>query len=243
MTAVPVLDGLDDLNERFAEASPQDILRHLLTQAYPQGRVALVSSFGTESAVLLHMVSQIDPATPIVFLDTGKLFGETLRYRDQLIARLGLTDVRVLTPDDKIADEDSDGMLFNRDADRCCFLRKVVPLRQSLAGFSAWINGRKGHHGGSRAAMPVVEADGPRLKVTPLARWSAEDVTQYFAAHDLPHHPLEEDGFPSVGCYTCTARVQPGDEARAGRWAGQDKTECGIHAPTAEFTESWWPAG
>lgn len=244
MTATAVIKGgLVDLNDRLATASAQDILRYALTDMYPPGRVALVSSFGTESAVLLHMVAQIDPATPVLFIETGKLFGETLRYRDALVARLGLTDVRVLTPDGKIVEEDSDGLLFTRDADRCCFLRKVVPLQQALTGFSGWINGRKGHHGGARAALPVIEADGPRLKVTPLARWSAQDVTDYFTAHDLPHHPLEEEGYASVGCYTCTARVQAGDDVRAGRWAGKDKAECGIHMPVTEFEESWWPAG
>jgi phosphoadenosine phosphosulfate reductase len=237
---------VQDLLLRWADASAETIVADLLTELMPGGRSALVSSFGTEAAVLLHMVAQVDPSTPVLFIDTGKLFGETLRYRDALIKRLGLTGVQILKPAPLIEQEDQDGMLFNRDMDRCCFLRKVVPLNRALTGFDAWINGRKGHHGGARAALPVVETDGQRLKVTPLARWRSEDVASYFAAHDLPPHPLEEDGFLSVGCYTCTQRASGGD-ARSGRWAGSGKTECGIHtmamAPDdAEmFADAWEP--
>lgn len=226
---VPDIDHLvQDLLTRWADAPAETIVADLISEVMPGGKTALVSSFGTEAAILLHMVAQVDPSTPVLFIDTGKLFGETLRYRDALIDRLGLTGVRILKPAPLIEQEDADGMLFQRNADRCCFLRKVVPLDRALMGYGAWINGRKGHHGGARAALPVVESDGQRLKVTPLAHWRAEDVASYFAAHDLPPHPLEEDGFLSVGCYTCTARSTGGD-VRSGRWAGQNKTECGIH--------------
>jgi len=239
------IDALvEDLLQRWSDASAEQIVADLLTRVMPNGRAALVSSFGTEAAILLHMVAQVDPSTPILFIDTGKLFGETLRYRNKLVKQLGLTGVQTLTPAPLIAKEDEDGLLFQRDADRCCFLRKVVPLNRALTGFDAWINGRKGHHGGARSALPVAETDGQRLKVTPLARWTSEDVAAYFVAHNLPQHPLEEDGYLSVGCYTCTQRASGGD-VRSGRWAGQGKTECGIHTMAADdaenFADAWEP--
>lgn len=217
-----------------ASATP-DFLADMLTVRFP-GKIALVSSFGTEAAVLLSMVAEIAPATPVLFIDTGKHFGETLRYRDTLVRRLGLTDVRNVswTPEEE-AEGDPKGTLFARDYDACCFMRKVRPLARALEPFEAWINGRKGHHGGARAAMPVAEADGGRVKLTPLARWTAEDVDAVFEARNLPRHPLEEDGYRSVGCYTCSMRTEAGGDARSGRWAGSDKIECGIHTmlPTA----------
>lgn len=201
-------------------------------RAFP-GQLALVTSFGAEAAILLHMVSQLDPALPVIFLDTGKLFGETLRYRDALVARLGLRNVRTIHPDAATLEHaDPEGMLWRSDPDRCCALRKVEPLSRALDGFAAWINGRKRSHSALRAYLkPVEEADG-RVKLNPLADWSADDVAAYFTAHDLPHHPLEEDGYRSIGCLPCTDRTAPGEDPRAGRWRGQSKSECGIHLVT-----------
>lgn len=208
------------------------LLTRALTEWFP-GRIALVSSFGIESAVLLHLVAGIAPATPVLFLETGKLFGETLRYRDTLIQALGLSDVRTLRPDPTaVAAVDGDGMLWQRDADACCRVRKVEPLGEALAGFDAWINGRKRHHGGTRAALPQGEQDiDGKIKFNPLARWSRADLDAYAARHALPAHPLAEEGFASVGCYTCSTRAEAGENARDGRWRGQAKTECGIHRP------------
>lgn len=199
------------------------------------GRIALVSSFGAESAVLLDLVAQVDPALPVVFLDTGKLFGETLRYRDKLVSRLGLTDVRVIRPDPAaVAAADPDGILWTQNHDRCCHVRKVEPLARALAPFDAWISGRKRFQGATRAALPRVEADGRRVKINPLADWSRADLDRAFADRDLPRHPLEEDGFLSIGCMPCTDRVAPGEDIRAGRWRDNaGKTECGIHLPGA----------
>ncbi len=232
------------LADRYASLSAEDMLDDLVHRVFP-GQIALVSSFGTESAVLLHMLSRIDREVPVLFLDTGKLFGETLRYRDTLVERLGLREVRTLQPArTPLAAEDADGMLFQRDPDRCCALRKVAPLRQALGGFAAWINGRKGHHGDLRSNLPKVEADGPRLKATPLADWSATDVQAYFERHDLPPHPLHEDGYLSIGCFTCTERATDPNDPRSGRWAGKGKTECGIHTPNeAPYQDAWWPVG
>jgi phosphoadenosine phosphosulfate reductase len=225
----PFDDDLQRLNEVSRAASAPDFLRMAIRGAY-RDRIALVSSFGTEAAVLLHMVAGIDRNTPVLFLDTLKLFPETLRYRDALIDRLGLRNVRTITPDaDAVAAEDADGMLWRRDPDRCCALRKVAPLEHALDGFEAWINGRKRSHGEGRSHLPLVEVDGGRLKLNPLALWSADDVESYFVANDLPRHPLEADGFTSIGCMPCSAPTLAGEGRRAGRWRGLDKTECGIH--------------
>jgi len=205
------------------------LLRPMIEHEF-NGRIALVSSFGTESAVLLQMVAAIDKSLPIMFIDTGKLFGETLRYRDDLVALLGLTDVRTVRPAAlKIAEADPDQMLWQKDPDKCCFVRKVEPLAQAIKGFDAWITGRKRFQGGSRATLQPIEADAGFVKINPLAGMSFAEIEAAFETHKLPRHPLEAEGFLSVGCYTCSARVAPGADRRSGRWAGIDKNECGIH--------------
>jgi phosphoadenosine phosphosulfate reductase len=227
-------DRAQALNAAYASQSARDLLGAVIHQEFP-GRIALVSSFGIEAAVLLHLVASVDPATPVVFLDTGKLFGETLRYRDALIRRLGLADVRSFVPNAQdLAAEDPDGGLWHADPDRCCFIRKVLPLQRALTGFDAWINGRKGHHGGRRVGLPKVEAAGGRIKVNALATWTPQDIAAYFAAADLPRHPLWANGFASIGCMPCSSRTAPGEAARAGRWRGTAKTECGIHLEAAD---------
>ena len=198
------------------------------------GRVSVVSSFGAESAVLLHMVAAVDSNAPVLFVDTGKLFGETLRYAEKLRTLLGLKDLRVLRADaDAIAQVDPKGDLWREDADACCAARKVSPLNQALDGFDTWITGRKRFQSHSRVALPKAEVIDGRVKINPLAEWSRAQVDDYFSDHHLPRHPLEADGFLSIGCFTCTDRVQPGEDARAGRWRGLGKTECGIHLPAA----------
>jgi phosphoadenosine phosphosulfate reductase len=206
-----------------------DLLDVAIHDLFP-GRIALVSSFGTEAAVLLHLVAQVDRATPILFVDTDKLFGETLRYRDRLVARFGLTDVRTLTPDPaRVAELDPDGALWYAKPDLCCRIRKVEPLAAGIAGFDAWISGRKRFQSATRAAIGVFESEGDRVKVNPLAAWAPRDLAAYAAAHDLPPHPLVEQGFRSIGCMPCTDRVADGEDDRAGRWRGSEKIECGIH--------------
>ena len=194
------------------------------------GKAAVVSSFGAESAVLLHMVSQVDKATPVIFLDTGKHFWETLSYRAMLIDRLGLTGVRTISPDAAdLAAQDADGTLHTSNADACCHIRKTIPLAKALEGLEVTISGRKRYHGAARATLDFLSITDGRLKVEPLAGFSALDIAAYMKAHDLPAHPLTEIGYFSIGCEPCT---QPGGDAadpRAGRWAGSAKTECGIH--------------
>jgi phosphoadenosine phosphosulfate reductase len=199
------------------------------------GRTAIVSSFGSESAVLLHLVAQIDPDTPILFLNTGKLFGETLRYRDRLQDELGLGDIRSLAPNplDRAA-RDPEGTLWSRDTDACCNFRKVIPLKRALEPFAAQITGRKRFQTRERAEMPAVEYFEGRFRFNPLAEWSLAELEAYTVKHNLPRHPLVEDGYPSIGCMPCTRRVAAGGSYRDGRWAGQDKDECGIHGVDGE---------
>jgi len=218
---------------RFAGVPAPDMLRTLLTGEL-HGQIAAVSSFGTESAVLLHMVASADRATPVVFTDTLKMFPETLAYRDTLVARLGLLDVRVIQPDATLlAAKDPDGIRHGYDPDGCCDLRKVEPLARGLAPFEAWISGRKGFQAGTRRALPRFEVEDGRLKLNPLADWDKAALDGYFAAYDLPRHPLEAEGYLSIGCAPCTSKVKPGEDPRAGRWRGFDKIECGIHQPVA----------
>ena len=226
------MDLADALNERLRDATPQEVLRVAIEHL--GDKLALVSSFGAESAVLLHMVARIKPDLPIRFLDTGMLFGQTLDYRQQLAARLGLTDVRDLRPQfQDIAVHDPSADLWKTDTDACCHIRKVLPLDRALAGFGGWITGRKRFQGGDRLRLPVVEAADGKLKFNPLANWNKADLDAYIAEHDLPEHPLVAFGYPSIGCWPCTSPVEEGADVRSGRWAGSQKTECGIHTARA----------
>ena len=227
------------LNAEFDGKSALDVLAAVLRpDGGVAGRVAMVSSFGAESAVLLHLVAQVDPAAPVLFLETGKHFAETLAYRDLLIERLGLTNVINLRPDEaELAKKDESGLRWSYDPDGCCDIRKVRPLARALAGFDASITGRKAFQASTRAGLPRFELDrtdsAGRLKVNPIIDWALADVAAYFAAHDLPAHPLVEQGYPSIGCSPCTSKVAPGEDPRSGRWTGWDKVECGIHVPGA----------
>jgi len=219
------------LNTRFADVEAGELLRVVLGEKL-LGNVAVVSSFGAESAVLLHLVAQVDPATPVIFLDTQKMFPETLAYRDDLVARLGLTGLRTITPDAAdIEKRDGTGLRWSYDPDGCCEIRKVLPLARAMEGIDATISGRKGFQSATRNGIARFELDGERMKLNPLASWSKDDLDAYFEAHDLPRHPLEAQGYLSIGCQPCTSVVKAGEDPRAGRWRGWDKVECGIHIP------------
>ena len=198
--------------------------------------MAVVSSFGAESAVLLDLVAQVNPDAPILFVDTGRLFEETLSYARDLTAHLGLGDVRWIRPDAAVlAASDPKLLRWSYDPDGCCAVRKVAPLERALEGFDAWVTGRKRHQAATRSDLPRVEADGRHLKLNPLADWSAGQVVAWQAARRLPPHPLVAEGYPSIGCAPCTSKVAPGEDPRAGRWRGWDKTECGIHGNEPVF--------
>ena len=220
------------LDAELRDAHPATIIAGAVEEF--GSRLALVSSFGAESAVLLHLASRIDKSIPVLFLDTGMLFAQTLDYRRELAAKLGLTDVRDLRPRfDDLALGDPNADLWQRDTDACCHIRKVLPLDAALEGFDAWITGRKRFHGGQRLRLPVVEAADGRIKFNPLANWSKVELDAYAEAHDLPAHPMVAHGFPSVGCWPCTDQVADGADPRSGRWAGSQKSECGIHTARA----------
>ncbi len=217
------------LGQRFASMDAGALLRLAIRDLYP-GRIALVSSFGADSAVLLHMVSQVDRATPVIFVDTGHLFPETLAYRDELVGLLGLTDVRAVQPSgEDLATLDPEGFLWSSDPDACCDIRKVKPLAHAIEGYDAWITGRKRFQSGTRASLPLFEAEGDRVKINPLAGWDASELLAYLDRHDLPRHRMVAKNYPSIGCIPCTSPVRPGEDSRAGRWRGKGKTECGIH--------------
>jgi len=217
------------LDRALRTASPAEIIEAAL-KTVGRDKLALVSSFGTESAALLKVMADVDPAIPVVFLDTGWLFEETLAYRDTLIERLGLRDVRSIKPlEEALTREDPDRELWFSDPDACCRIRKVEPLARALAPFSAWINGRKRFQGGLRAELPVVEDDGAKLKFNPFANVAREEIEAIFRRANLPQHPLVASGYRSVGCMPCSSRTAADEDARAGRWRGRAKTECGIH--------------
>lgn len=225
------------LNERFGDADTEEILHHAVVEEYP-GQIAVVSSFGAESSVLLHLLSRVDPAVPVIFLDTGKHFSETLDYVETLKSACRLTDVRIVHPKEgNLAADDPDGTLNERDPERCCYIRKTLPMIRALNPFRAWITGRKRFQGNERSTLDVFEVQDRWLKVNPLAGWDKRALTDYMQAHDLPAQPLVALGFPSIGCAPCTTPVSSAeDDPRAGRWRGQEKTECGIHLPDNRHT-------
>ena len=193
-------------------------------------KFGVISSFGVESAVLLDLVASVDKAIPVIFLDTNELFDETHAYRAKLVERLGLSDVRQILPNSEELAEAEE--LWRRDADRCCYLRKVAPLHRAAKGFAVLADGRKRFHGANRAKLSTFEeGDLGIIKVSPLARWSEIEIQEHFRRRALPEHPLASQGFRSIGCWPCSRASLPGEGPRDGRWAGQSKAECGIHLP------------
>jgi phosphoadenosine phosphosulfate reductase len=225
----PVSERVADLNARYRHHGATAVLERAMTD--PQvGRIALVSSFGAESVVLLHLVSVIDRTTPVLFIDTEMLFAETIAYQAEVADKLGLTITRITTDRAKLAFEDPDNTLHQFNTDACCALRKTEPLERALSGFDAWITGRKRYQGATRAAVDFFEAEASiRIKVNPLAHWDRADLEDYMVNNRLPRHPLVAKGYPSIGCAPCTSPVSPGEDPRAGRWRNSEKVECGIH--------------
>ena len=222
---------VSELNARYRESDAMSILTDAITNTW-KGKIAVLSSFGAETAVGLHMISRIASSTPVLFLDTGRHFAQTEQYQRQLSEQLGLSNVRLIQPDAiEAAREDADSKLWKTDPDACCALRKVRPLNNVLGEYDALITGRKQMHGGTRVSLPVVETINARIRVNPLAAWSQAEIENYFDHYDLPRHPLSEMGYSSIGCWTCTRPATDATSVRSGRWVGQEKTECGIHAP------------
>ncbi len=232
----------DALNARFEGVDTQTMLRTLFAEG-TLGKVAVVSSFGTESAVLLHLVAQADRTVPVIFVDTLKMFPETLDYRETLMRSFGFTDSRVVTPlPDVLAAKDEKGLRWSYDPDGCCDIRKVEPLARAKQGLDCWISGRKAFQSVTRQNLPRFEIEDGRLKLNPLGDWTKTDLEAYFTEYDLPRHPLEAQGYLSIGCEPCTSKVLPGEDPRAGRWRGWDKVECGIHTPSTPLGDPDDPA-
>lgn len=243
-TLAPVSERVQDLNDRYRHHGATAVLERALTDAQI-GRIALVSSFGAESVALLHMLSVMDRTVPVLFLDTEMLFEETLTYQQEVAEKLRLTNVTVIHPDrEQLFARDTDANLHRSNTDACCALRKTEPLQKALEPFDAWITGRKRFQGSTRTELDFFENEGDkRIKVNPLVHWAPEDVQDYITNNRLPRHPLVAQGYPSIGCAPCTSRVAPGEDARAGRWRGQDKEECGIHFVDGKVVRGPIPKG
>ena len=240
----PVAERVAHLNERYKHHAAKDVLGRALTD--PQvGRIAMVSSFGAESVVLLHLLSLFDKTAPVLFIDTQMLFQETLDYQVSVSEKLGLTNVKVIrASQQEIALGDPDGTLHKVSTDACCDLRKVQPMENALSNYDAWITGRKRFQSGTRAALDFFENEGDtRIKVNPLAHWTPEDVQDYIINNRLPRHPLVAQGYPSIGCAPCTSKVKPGEDPRAGRWRNEEKEECGIHFINGKMVRGPLPKG
>jgi len=222
-------EDADLLNARF-EGVPAEVMLKTLFAEDQLGKIGLVSSFGTEAAVLLHLVAKADPNIPVIFVDTLKMFPETLEYREKLVRELGIKNAQIVEPKaDVLAEKDENGLRWSFDPDGCCEIRKIEPLARAKSGLDSWISGRKAFQSVTRENLPRFEVENGQLKINPLGDWVKDGLEAYFDEHDLPRHPLEARGYLSVGCAPCTSKVLPGEDPRAGRWRGWEKTECGIH--------------
>ncbi len=227
---------LDTLNVQFENTYPPDILRWA-AQRYGEG-LAVVTSFQPTGIVTLHMLSEVAPDTTILTLDTGLLFPETHNLIDEVEARLGLKLIRV-RPELSVEQQTEayGAALWSHQPDLCCGMRKTAPLDKALGGYSAWVTGLRRDQSSGRKTTPIVSWDAKRgnVKISPLATWTEEMVWMYIHAHDLPYNTLHDQNYPTIGCYPCTKAVAPGEQdKRAGRWAGHQKTECGIHIATLD---------
>ncbi len=228
-------DRVVDLNTRYRHFGTSYLLEAVLTRGLFD-RIAMVSSFGADSAVLLHLIAQIDRGLPVLFIDTRLLFEETLTYQQDLADHLGLTNVQVIRASDRTVDAvDPYGALRFSNPDACCDLRKTQPLNDALQGYDAWITGRKRHQAQTREGLHYFDLDEgtARIKINPLIDWKPARIAAHLDTHNLPRHPLVARGYPSIGCAPCTTRVATGEDPRAGRWRGTGKTECGLHRPTS----------
>lgn len=221
---------ISQLAEEFESADPREILSWANT-TYGE-KLAIVTSFQTTGIVTLHMMQDIAPSTPVLTLDTGFLFPETIDLMDTLEKRFDLNLQRIKprqTPRQQARDYGD--RLWERNPDRCCHIRKSIPLREALSGFSAWVTGLRRDQSASRANTPIVSRDSRTglIKIAPFANWTEDEIWTYVRAHDLPYNPLHDIGYPSIGCWTCTKAVNHDADSRSGRWSQRDKTECGIH--------------
>ena len=220
-----------EANAKLATATPQEILRWAVEMYHP--RLTMATAFGPEGCVILHMLAEIEPSVRVFNLDTGYQFAETLALRDQIARRYGI-EVELVRSRESVAEFESrnGGPLYVVDSDRCCHERKLVPLREAVVGYDAWISAIRADQSTHRAQAQVVSWDKKfgLAKINPLLRWTKRDVWAFIVTHNVPYNPLHDQGYPSIGCWPCTRAVGQGEDERAGRWAGQAKTECGLHS-------------
>tara|TARA_Y100001954_G_scaffold76815_1_gene84289 strand:+ start:24 stop:722 length:699 start_codon:yes stop_codon:yes gene_type:complete len=220
---------LAQLNDNSKNLSPQNILENSINNIFKK-KMVYVCSFGTESAIILHMVSEIDRSLPIILLNTNYLFKETIEYKDYLICKFKFSNFKELSPSiEDLNINDTKGILWKEDPDLCCNIRKVLPLQKELQKYEAWISGRKSYHEGERTNLKFFEYINEKIVVNPLANVNRNFVDSYFKKHDIERHPLFESGYLSLGCTHCTVKTSMIDSPRSGRWNNKTKTECGIH--------------
>ncbi len=229
--AVPTAVDWAEVNRSLAQATPQEILRWAVEAYHP--RLTMATAFGPEGCVILHMLAEIDPTVRVFNLDTGYQFAETLELRDRIAERYGI-EVEYVRAEESVPEYESrhGGPLYVVNSDQCCRDRKIVPLRKAVAGYDAWISAIRADQSRDRSQADVVGWDAKfgLAKINPLLRWTKRDVWAFIVTHDVPYNPLHDQGYPSIGCWPCTKAVVQGGDERAGRWAGQAKTECGLHS-------------
>jgi phosphoadenosine phosphosulfate reductase len=231
LETMPVQEELTEVSARLAEATPDEILRWGVERFFP--RLTMATAFGPEGCILIHLLSQIEPRVRIFNLDTGYQFAETLALRDQIAERYGI-EVEMIRPETTVAqyEQKHGGPLYISNSDQCCYDRKIVPLRRALVGYESWISAIRADQSSHRAKAQVVGWDAKfgLVKINPLLNWTKRDVWAFIVANRVPYNPLHDQGYPSIGCWPCTRRVEAGEDEREGRWAGQAKTECGLHS-------------
>jgi phosphoadenosine phosphosulfate reductase len=220
-----------EVNERLKGERPQEILRWAVESFYP--KLTMATAFGPEGCVILHMLAEVEPRVRVFNLDTGYQFPETLALRDRIAERYGI-EVELVRPDTNVAEYEArfGGPLYVANPDQCCHDRKIVPLRRAVVGYDAWISAIRADQSSHRARANVVGWDAKfgLVKVNPLLSWTKRDVWAFVVANHVPYNPLHDRGYPSIGCWPCTKAVGAGEDERSGRWAGQAKTECGLHS-------------
>jgi phosphoadenosine phosphosulfate reductase len=229
-TPRPTDDELAAVSRELDGRSPQEVLAWAVRRFHP--KLMMATAFGPEGCCILHMLSEIEPGVHVINLDTGYQFAETLELRQRILDRYGIA-VELVRPEQTVAEYEREhgGPLYVHRPDQCCYDRKVLPLRKAVQGYAAWISAIRGDQTDHRKAAGVVQWD-PKfnlVKVNPLLRWAKKDVWKFILDHDVPYNPLHDQGYPSIGCWPCTAPVEDGGDERSGRWAGSKKKECGLH--------------
>jgi phosphoadenosine phosphosulfate reductase len=217
-------------DRQLATATPQTVLEWSVATFGP--KLTMATAFGVEGCCLIHMLAEVGPDVRIFNLDTGYQFPETLELRERIRQRYGI-DVELVRPEQTVAEYEAEhgGPLYRHRPDQCCHDRKLVPLRKAVAGYEAWVSAIRRDQTADRAVARVVQWDAKfcLVKVNPLLHWTRKDVWDFVLRHDVPYNPLHDRGYPSIGCWPCTAPAGVGADERAGRWAGTGKKECGLH--------------